>query len=132
MAYRNVSYVGNGWSNYNIPGPLGNQFATPFGDPYRVQGTSGLIGDIFSGIGKIGSALLPAAAPIGAAAVTSLLTKSPQAPATATQQSQFTDAARVADAQAQAAAAQRSNQMVYIAVGGIALVALFYFMSRRK
>jgi hypothetical protein len=131
MAYRNVNFITNGFSavNYNAAGPLGNQFASPFGDPYRVQGTSGLIGDFFSGLGKIGSALLPAAAPIAGAAVSSLLTKAPAPQPT----SNPIDTAAEETARANAAAAAaKSNQTVYMVAGAVALVALFYFMSKRR
>lgn len=135
MAYRSVNYVSNGWTNYNIPGPMGNQFATPFGDPYRVQSTDGFfdfVGSIASGIGKVITPLLPVAVPVAGAVLPGLLTKSPAPPQQAPQQSQFTVAAQTADAQARAAAAEKSNQMIYIIAGGAAVIALVYFLSRRK
>ena len=135
MAYRSVNYVSNGWSNYNIPSQLGNQFATPFGDPYRVQSTDGFfdfVGSIASGIGKLVTPLLPIATPIAGAAVSSLLTKSPQAPVQSTPQSRFDTAAEQAAAIQASAAAEKSNQTVYLVAGGVALIALFYFMSKRK
>ena len=134
MAYRSVNYVSNGWSNYNIPSQLGNQFATPFGDPYRVQSTDGFfdfVGSIASGIGKLVTPLLPIATPIAGAAVTSLLNK----PGTQTTQqpSNPIDAAAFQASQAQAAAAAaKSDNTVYMVAGGVALIALFYFMSKRK
>lgn len=134
-SYRQVDFVSNGWTNYSIPSPMGNQFATPFGDPYRVQGVNG-IGDVFgsivSGIGKVITPLLPIATPIAGAAVSSLLTKSPQAPVQTTSQSRFDTAAEQAAAVQASAAAEKSNQTVYLVAGGVALVALFYFLSRRK
>lgn len=132
MSYRSIDYVTNGWTNYNIPGPIGNQFASPFGDPYRVQATGGLIGDFFSGIGKIITPLLPVAAPIAGTAVAGLLTKTPTAPVQTTPQSRFDTAAEQAAAVQASAAAEKSNQTVYLVAGGVALVALFYFLSRRK
>ena len=133
MAYRSVNYVSNGWTNYNIPSPMGNQFATPFGDPYRVQSTDGFfdfVGSIASGIGKLVTPLLPIATPIAGAAVTSLLNKPGTQP---TQQpTNPIDAAAFQASQAQAAAAAKSDNTVYMVAGGVALIALFYFMSKRK
>lgn len=138
MTRRSINYVTHGFGapvNYNIPGPLGNQFATPFGDPYRVQSVNG-IGDVFtsiaSGIGKIITPLLPIATPIAGVAVSSLLTPKPQAPVTSTPQSRFDTAAEQAAAVQASAAAEKSNQTVYLVAGGVALVALFYFLSKRK
>lgn len=127
MSYRSVNYVSNGWTNYNVPGPLGTQFATPFGDPYRVQGTGGWFGDLFSGIGKLVTPLLPIATPIAGAAVTSLLNK-PSTQPTA-QPTNPIDAAALQASQVQAA---KSDNTVYMVAGGAALLALFYFLSRRK
>jgi hypothetical protein len=135
MAYRSVNFISNGFTNYNVPGPMGNQFASPFGDPYRVQGVNGIgdvLGSIVSGIGKIITPLLPIATPIAGAAVSSLLTKSPQAPVQSTPQSRFDTAAEQAVAVQASAAAEKSNQTVYLIAGGVALLALFYFMSKRK
>jgi hypothetical protein len=134
MSYRSVNYVSNGWSNYNIPGPMGNQFATPFGDPYRVQGTGGILGtlgSIASGVGKVITPLLPIATPIAGVAISSLLNKQPAQPAT--QPSNPIEAAAMQTSQAQAsAAAAKSDNKVYLVAGGVALLALFYFMSKRK
>jgi hypothetical protein len=134
MSYRSVNYVSNGWSNYNIPGPMGNQFATPFGDPYRVQGTGGILGtlgSIASGVGKVITPLLPIATPIAGAAVSSLLNKPSTRPAA--QPTNPIDAAAMQTSQAQAAAANaKSDNTVYLFAGGAALLALFYFLSRRK
>jgi len=138
-SYRQVDFVSSGWTNYNIPGPMGNQFATPFGDPYRVQGVNGLLGDIGSFIGNIGSGigklitpLLPVAVPIAGTAVSRLLTKSPAVPTQQSPQSNFTVAQQQAVAQQQGVAAEKSNQTVYLVAGGVALLALFYFMSNRR
>jgi hypothetical protein len=134
MSYRSVNYVSNGWSNYNIPGPMGNQFATPFGDPYRVQGTGGILdtlGSIASGVGKVITPLLPIATPIAGVAVSSLLNKPSTRPAA--QPTNPIDAAAMQTSQAQAAAANaKSDNTVYLVAGGAALLALFYFLSRRK
>ena len=134
MSYRSVNYVSNGWSNYNIPGPMGNQFATPFGDPYRVQGTGGILGtlgSIASGVGKVIAPLLPIATPIAGVAVSSLLNKPSTRPAA--QPTNPIDAAAMQTSQAQVAAANaKSDNTVYLVAGGAALLALFYFLSRRK
>jgi hypothetical protein len=134
MSYRSVNYVSNGWSNYNIPGPMGNQFATPFGDPYRVQGTGGILdtlGSIASGVGKVITPLLPIATPIAGVAVSSLLNKPSTRPAA--QPTNPIDAAAMQTSQAQVAAANaKSDNTVYLVAGGAALLALFYFLSRRK
>ena len=138
-SYRQVDFVSNGWTNYNIPGPMGNQFASPFGDPYRVQGVNGILGtvgsvlgNIGSGIGKIITPLLPVAVPIAGTAVAGLLTKSPSVPTQQSPQSNFTVAQQQAIAQQQGVAAEKSNTTVHLIVGGAALVALVYFISRRK
>lgn len=139
MAYRSVNFISNGFTNYNIPGPMGNQFASPFGDPYRVQAVNGIfgnigsvIGNIGSGIGKIITPLLPVITPIAGSAVAGLLTKSPSVPTQQSPQSNFTVAQQQAIAQQQGIAAEKSNQTVYLIAGGVALLALFYFMSKRK
>lgn len=131
---RSVNYIANGFGapvNYTAAGPMGNQFASPFGDPYRVRGTGGLVGDLLSGIGKIITPFIPIATPIAGAAVSSLLSKAP-APTTSTPQSRFDTAAEQAAAVQASAAAEKSNQTVYLVAGGVALVALFYFLSKRK
>ena len=43
-----------------------------------------------------------------------------------------TVAQQQAIAQQQGIAAEKSNQTVYLIAGGVALLALFYFMSKRK
>ena len=139
MAYRSVNFISNGWTNYDIPGPMGNQFATPFGDPYRIDGVGSFwgsvgsaIGNVGTGIGKVVTPLLPALVPIAGSAVAGLLTKSPSMPTQQSPQSNFTVAQQQAIAQQQGVAAEKSNQTVYLIAGGVALLALFYFMSKRK
>ena len=139
MAYRSVNFISNGFTNYNIPGPMGNQFATPFGDPYRIDGVGSFwgsvgsaIGSVGTGIGKVVTPLLPALVPIAGSAVAGLLTKSPSMPTQQSPQSNFTVAQQQAIAQQQGIAAEKSNQTVYLIAGGVALLALFYFMSKRK
>ena len=139
MAYRSVNFISNGFTNYNIPGPMGNQFATPFGDPYRIDGVGSfwgsvgnVIGNVGTGIGKVVTPLLPALVPIAGSAVAGLLTKSPSIPTQQSPQSNFTVAQQQAIAQQQGIAAEKSNQTVYLIAGGVALLALFYFMSKRK
>lgn len=139
MAYRSVNFISNGWTNYDIPGPMGNQFATPFGDPYRIDGVGSFwgsvgsaIGNVGTGIGKVVTPLLPALVPIAGSAVAGLLTKSPSIPTQQSPQSNFTVAQQQAIAQQQGIAAEKSNQTVYLIAGGVALLALFYFMSKRK
>ena len=139
MAYRSVNFISNGFTNYNIPGPMGNQFATPFGDPYRIDGVGSFwgsvgsaIGNVGTGIGKVVTPLLPALVPIAGSAVAGLLTKSPSMPTQQSPQSNFTVAQQQAIAQQQGIAAEKSNQTVYLIAGGVALLALFYFMSKRK
>ena len=139
MAYRSVNFISNGFTNYNIPGPMGNQFATPFGDPYRIDGVGtfwgsvgSVIGNVGTGIGKVVTPLLPALVPIAGSAVAGLLTKSPSIPTQQSPQSNFTVAQQQAIAQQQGVDAEKSNQTVYLIAGGVALLALFYFMSKRK
>ena len=118
---------------------MGNQFATPFGDPYRIDGVGSFwgsvgsaIGSVGTGIGKVVTPLLPALVPIAGSAVAGLLTKSPSIPTQQSPQSNFTVAQQQAIAQQQGVAAEKSNQTVYLIAGGVALLALFYFMSKRK
>jgi hypothetical protein len=137
MSYRNINFVTNGFaaSNYTPASPIGNQFITPYGDPYRVEAVGGVwdvVGSIFSGIGKITTSLLPIATPLAGAAVSSLLTKAPKPQAQATQQNRFDTAAEQTVAVQASAAAEKSNQTVYLVAGGVTLLALFYFMSKRK
>jgi hypothetical protein len=131
---RNVSYITNGFGNpvnYHVPGPLGTQFASPFGDPYRVQGVNFGLGDIWSGftnfvgsIGKIAAPVLPGLAQVG---VGSLLNK-PKQTTQQPSQSQFTQAT----GQAQAQQVEKSNTAIYVAVGAVALIAAYYFISKRR
>jgi hypothetical protein len=134
---RNVEYITNGFgapTNYNIPGPMGNQFATPFGDPYRVDsvgfslgGVFSSIGNVLGGIGKVFAPSLPGLAQVG---VGSLLNKGPKATAAAQQpsQSQFTQVTE----QAQVQQAEKSNTAIYVAVGAAALIAAYFFLSKRR
>jgi hypothetical protein len=137
---RNVSYIANGFANpvnYHVPGPMGTQFASPFGDPYRVQGVNFGLGDIWSGvtgfvggIGKLAAPVLPGLAQVG---VGSLLNKPKQtAPAQQPSQSQFTQVTAETQAQQDAAAAEKSNTIIYVAVGAVALIAAYYFISKRR
>jgi hypothetical protein len=133
---RNVNYITNGFgaSNYTPAGPLGNQFITPYGDPYRVQGVSGIfdsilgsVGNILGTVGKIAAPILPGLAQVG---VGSLLNKSPQAAAANQQpsQSQFTQVT----GQAQVQQAEKSNTAIYVAVGAAALIAAYFLLSKRR
>jgi hypothetical protein len=141
-SYRSVDFVSNGWgggSNYSIPGPLGTQFASPFGDPYRVASMNGFLGSIGSAIGSIGSGLgklimpaLPILAPVTGVVVGGLLAPKPQAPAQQPSQSNFTVASQQAAAEQAAIAAEKSNTTVYLIAGGVALVALYLMTRRRK
>ncbi len=136
---RNVSYITNGFGNpvnYHVPGPMGNQFATPFGDPYRVQGVNFGLGDIWSGftnfvgsIGKIAAPVLPGLAQVG---VGSMLNKPKQTTQQQPSQSQFTQVTAQTQAQQDAAAAEKSNTIIYVAVGAVALIAAYYFISKRR
>jgi len=133
---RNVEYITNGFgvaTNYNIPGPMGTQFATPFGDPYRVQGVNGIFDGFFSGlgnilgtVGKIAAPVIPGLAQVG---IGSLLNKNtgvagPQQPS----QSQFTQVT----GQAQAQQIEKSNTAIYVAVGAAALIAAYFLLSKRR
>jgi hypothetical protein len=134
---RNVEYITNGFgapTNYNIPGPMGNQFATPFGDPYRVDGVSGFlgnvlgsIGNVLGGVGKVLAPVLPGLAQVG---VGSLLNKAPKTSSAAQQpsQSQFTQVTE----QAQVQQTEKSNTAIYVAVGAAALIAAYFFLSKRR
>jgi len=141
-SYRQVDFVSNGWgggSNYSIPGPMGNQFASPFGDPYRVQGVDGAIGNFFSsawnatkgfvsGIGKIAAPILPGLAPV---AVGALLSRGspgqPPAGSGGFAQGQV-------DAQTQIAQrdAEKHNTTIYLIAGGVGLVALYFLLNKRR
>lgn len=138
---RNVQYITNGFGdpvNYHIPGPMGNQFASPYGDPYRIDGVGFSLGGVFSSlgnllgsIGKFAAPVLPGLVQVG---VGSLLNKAPkqttqqQSPS----QSQFTQASTDAQMQQSAAAAEKSNMAIYIAAGAVALFVAYYFISKRR
>jgi len=133
---RNVNYITNGFgaSNYTPAGPLGNQFITPYGDPYRVDsvgfslgGVFSAIGNVLGGVGKVIAPVLPGLAQVG---VGSLLNKSPQAAAANQQpsQSQFTQVT----GQAQVQQAEKSNTAIYVAVGAAALIAAYFLLSKRR
>jgi hypothetical protein len=140
---RNVQYITNGFgaSNYTPAGPLGNQFITPYGDPYRVQNVGGIFDSIvggltsvIGGIGKIATPLLPGLVQVG---VGSLLNKSPQQQQTSTStqqpsQSQFTQVTGDVQAQQATAAAEKSNMVIYVAAGAVALFVAYYFISKRR
>lgn len=143
MGYRSVNFVSNGFGNpvnYHVPGPMSNQFASPYGDPYRIDGVGWSIGGIFSsfgnllgGIGKFATPLLPGLVQVGAGL---LLNKNPQqqqgSTTQQTSQSQFTQASNDAQAQQAAAAAEKSNMVIYVAAGAVALFVAFYFISKRR
>ena len=142
MAYRSVNFVSNGFGapvNYHVPGAMGTQFASPFGDPYRVQGTAGLtdflssawkgLTGLVGGVGKIAAPVLPGLAQVG---VSTLLTPKAAVQTQQPSQSQFTQVTSQAQAQAQAASAEKSNTIIYVAVGAAALIAAYYFLSKRR
>ncbi len=141
-SYRQIDFVSNGWgggTNYNIPGPMGNQFASPYGDPYRVQGVDGAVGNFFSSawnatkglvtsIGKFAAPILPGLAPVAVGALPSK--GSPQqAPAGSGGFAQGQ-----ADAQAQIAQreAEKHNTTIYLIAGGAALVTLYFVLSKKR
>jgi len=138
-SYRQVDFVSNGFTNYSIPGPMGNQFASPFGDPYRVQGVDGAIGNFFSsawnatkglvtGIGKIAAPILPGLAPVAVGALLSRGSPSQQpAGSGGFAQGQV-------DAQTQIAQrnAEKHNTTIYLIAGGVGLVALYFLLNKRR
>ena len=136
---RNVQYITSGFGNpvnYHVPGPMGNQFATPFGDPYRIDGVGfsiggffGGLGNLLGGIGKFAAPILPGLAQVG---VGSLLNKPNQPTQQQPSQSQFTQVTEQTQAQQAAAAAEKSNTIIYVAVGAVALIAAYYFISKRR
>jgi len=136
---RNVQYITNGFGNpvnYHVPGPMGNQFASPYGDPYRIDGVGFSLGGFFSGlgnlvggIGKFAAPILPGLVQVG---VGSLINKPKQTPQQQPSQSQFTQVTEQAQAQQVAAAAEKSNTAIYIAAGAVALFVAFYFISKRR
>jgi len=142
MSRRTITYITNGFGNpvnYHVPGPMGNQFASPFGDPYRVNSVGFSLGGIWSGltnlvgsIGKIAAPVLPGLVQVG---VGSLLTKSPQGTAAATQQpaqSGFTVSVDQARLQADAAAAEKKNMVIYAVAGAAIIFTAYYFISKRR
>ena len=138
-SYRSVDFVSNGFTNYSIPGPMGNQFATPFGDPYRVASMNGFWSSIGAGLGKIGSGIgkiitpaLPVLAPVAGAAVVGLINKPPSIPSQPSSQSSFTVAAQQAAAQQAAIDAEKKNTTIYLIAGGVGLVALYFILSKRR
>ena len=136
---RNVQYITNGFGNpvnYHVPGPMGNQFASPYGDPYRIDGVGFSLGGFFSGlgnlvggIGKFAAPILPGLVQVG---VGSLINKPKQPTQQQPSQSQFTQVTEQAQAQQVAAAAEKSNTAIYIAAGAVALFVAFYFISKRR
>ena len=137
MSYRSVNFVSNGFgaSNYTPAGPLGNQFITPYGDPYRVDsvgfslgGVFSAIGNVLGGVGKVIAPVLPGLAQVG---VGSLLNKNPNTGVAGPQQpsqSQFTQVT----GQAQVQQAEKSNTAIYVAVGAAALIAAYFLLSKRR
>ena len=137
---RNVQYITNGFGNpvnYHVPGPMGNQFASPYGDPYRVDGVGFSLGGVFSSlgnllgnIGKFAAPVLPGLVQVG---VGSLINK-PKETSQQQQpsQSQFTQVTEQAQSQQAIAAAEKSNTAIYIAAGAVALFVAYYFISKRR
>jgi hypothetical protein len=136
---RNVQYITSGFGNpvnYHVPGPMGNQFATPYGDPYRIDGVGfslgGLftgLGDLLGGIGKFAAPVLPGLVQVG---VGSLISKPKQSTQQQPSQSQFTQVTEQAQAQQAAVAAEKSNTIIYVAAGAVALFVAYYFISKRR
>ena len=136
---RKVQYITNGFGNpvnYHVPGPMGNQFATPFGDPYRIDGVGfsiggffGGLGNLLGGIGKFAAPVLPGLVQVG---VGSLINKPKQTTQQQPSQSQFTQVTEQAQSQQSIAAAEKSNTAIYIAAGAVALFVAFYFISKRR
>ena len=138
MAYRSVNFVSNGFgaSNYTPAGPFGNQFITPYGDPYRVNSVGFSLSGIWSGltnlvgnIGKVAAPIIPGLAQVG---VSKLIGPTQQPQAQQPSQSQFTQVSGQAAAQQANVQTEKSNTAVYIAVGAVALVAAYYFLSKRR
>ena len=136
---RNVQYITNGFGNpvnYHVPGPMGNQFASPYGDPYRIDGVGFSLGGFFSGfgnllggIGKFAAPILPGLVQVG---VGSLINKPKQTTQQQPSQSQFTQAAVEAQTQQTNVAAEKSNTIIYVAAGAVALFVAYYFISKRR
>ena len=124
--------------NYHVPGPMGNQFASPYGDPYRVDGVGFSLGGVFSSlgnllgsIGKFAAPVLPGLVQVG---VGSLINKPKETSQQQQQpsQSQFTQVTEQAQSQQAIAAAEKSNTAIYIAAGAVALFVAYYFISKRR
>ena len=136
---RSINFVTNGFgaSNYTPAGPFGNQFITPYGDPYRVDGVNGgfwstigsAITNIASGIGKIAAPILPGLAQVG---VSTLIKPSSQVQGQQPSQSQFTQVTGQAQAQLANQEAERSNTGIYIAVGAAVLIGAYFLLSKRR
>lgn len=136
---RSVNFITNGFgapTNYTAAGPLGNQFASPFGDPYRVSSVGFSLGGLWSGftnlIGGIGKAAAPALPGLVQVGVGTLIGPKQQPQTQQPPQSQFTQVTGQTQAQIDAAKTEKSNTAVYVAVGVVALVAAYYFLSKRR
>ena len=141
MTYRPINFISNGFGNpvnYHVPGPMGNQFASPYGDPYRIDGVGFSLGGVFSGlgnllgsIGKFAAPVLPGLVQVG---VGSLINKPKETSQQQQQpsQSQFTQVTEQAQSQQAIAAAEKSNTAIYIAAGAVALFVAYYFISKRR
>ena len=139
MAYRPINFVTNGFGNpvnYHVPGPMGNQFASPYGDPYRIDGVGFSLGGIFTGLGnvlggvfKIAAPVLPGLVQVG---VGSLINKPKQTTQQQPSQSQFTQVTEQTQAQIDTAKAEKSNTIIYVAAGAVALFVAYYFISKRR
>jgi len=136
---RNVQYITNGFGNpvnYHVPGPMGNQFASPYGDPYRIDGVGFSLGGIFTSLGNVLGSVFKVAAPVlpglVQVGVGSLINKPKQTTQQQPSQSQFTQAAVEAQTQQTNVAAEKSNTIIYVAAGAVALFVAYYFISKRR
>jgi hypothetical protein len=136
---RNVQYITNGFNdpvNYHVPGPMGNQFASPYGDPYRIDGVGFSLGGIFTSLGNVLGSVFKVAAPVlpglVQVGVGSLINKPKQTTQQQPSQSQFTQAAVEAQTQQTNVAAEKSNTIIYVAAGAVALFVAYYFISKRR
>jgi hypothetical protein len=91
---------------------------------FSLGGVFSSIGNVLGGIGKVFAPALPGLAQVG---VGSLLNK-PKQTTQQPSQSQFTQAT----GQAQAQQVEKSNTAIYVAVGAVALIAAYYFISKRR
>ena len=139
MAYRSINFVSNGFGNpvnYHVPGPMGNQFASPYGDPYRIDGVGFSLGGIFTSLGNVLGSVFKVAAPVlpglVQVGVGSLINKPKQTTQQQPSQSQFTQAAVEAQTQQTNVAAEKSNTIIYVAAGAVALFVAYYFISKRR